>query len=223
MGKIDTDIQIIQEELENDYEWNRTLSELSRYNLTNSTLNAQRLLEFFAYHYDSESKFETQISFDMWQRLVFSVGDILNIFDKSGISKYILKYQDQIIKNDFSISSDFKNLEERMLSNLKIPEKAWKKFWDISEESKITSIERLYSEKQPRISNIWNEKYQYSIGPGKVKPLSPFKWGRAVATGLSSTLLFVNGALMLTSGGIGIASVMAPILVLSYYSGRNST
>lgn len=222
VNNLDSTIQSIQEELKNDYEWNQTINKLSRYNLTNSVFDAQKCVEFFAYHYDSETKFQTQISLEVWERLVLLIGDVLKIFDKTGVSEYILKYQDEIIRNKFTETTNFKNFEERMLSNLEIPEKAWKKFWSITEESKMQMNEVLYDKKQIRLSDIWNKKYQINRGPGKVKPLSPFKWGRAVATGISSTLLVANGVLMLTSGAFGIASVMAPIVALSYFAGQNS-
>ena len=219
---LDSIVTTIQQELQRDPKWNQAINKLSRYNLTNLNYNSQKVLEFFAYHYDSETNFQTQISLELWDRLVFSIEDILTIFDKTGISEFITKYRERILERKFTEPTDFKNFEERLLSNLEIPNTAWREFWIIAERSKKSVNEILYREKQPGISKIWNRKYQTVLGPGKVKPLSPFKWGRAVATGISSTLLLVNGSLMLTSGGLGIVSVIAPIIVISYFSGQNS-
>jgi len=89
-------------------------------------------------------------------------------------------------------------------------------------ESQNNSRTRIMNEKQPGISKIWNSKYQSSLGPGKVKPLSPFKWGRPVAIGISSILLFANSSIMSTNGAYGIASAIAPIITISYLSRQNS-
>ena len=219
---LDSTITAIQQELQRDPKWNQAINELSRYNLTSLSHNSQKVLEFFAYHYDSETNFQTQVSLEMWDRLVFSIEDVLTIFDKTGISKFITKYRERILEREFTEPTDFKNFEERLLSNLEIPNTAWREFWTIAEKSKKSVNEILYRDKQPGISKIWNGKYQTTLGPGKVKPLSPFKWGRAVAVGISSTLLLANGSLMLTSGGLGIVSVIPPIIVISYFSGQNS-
>lgn len=168
-----------------------------------------KLLGRFFAHEDGQPD---QVFRTAWLSLEAQTLQILRELDSSGVSRVVGDVAPEYLA-DFSYRDAhvFREYEERALSDFKVPEEGWERFWALVDRDKgewLSQVRELrpysaYEHLSPRIVE------QFEVGPGPYKHLSPFKWWKPVVAVLGNASILADTLGAVPTGGLTVASIVA--------------
>ena len=221
--RLESQINKINDILRNNPGWLTSARKFLQEALIRDYFGAIDSTIFFAYHYNPKEIPDSPLISQYWNELYYSLHRIFFSLDKSGVSRYLIDISPMYLQNfSYADSKDFRLVEEDLLSSINIPKIAWDNYWKLVDTHKDYVFKKMSTiEQDYKLSRIIDISKLFQQGPGDVTPLSPFKFGKAVITGISTLTLVINGFIGLSSAGIAFASILAPTIALSYVAGRS--
>ena len=200
--------------------WIQVVQKFRIHRLSEYYLELTRLTHHLAYTQDLNNK--SMIN-SLWNRILDITKHVYGDFDRSGYSNLIAEIVPNYL-HDFSYSNskEFRKLEESWLHSVGIPKKAWDKYWKLIDENKTSVLEKMKTKKFRALDEVYYYPHYNTVGPGELKPMSPFNWGRAIIVGIATTGSIVNGIAFIPTAGISATSFVGSIVASSMIAGQRS-
>ncbi|HEX8131041.1 MAG TPA: hypothetical protein VF527_18205 [Pyrinomonadaceae bacterium] len=216
-------IVALNQRLENDSEFKNAVAQLDQ-NLLQANLNSvARLSAYFAYD-ENLNDYIVQMA---WRSLEVQTLYFLRQLDDIGISRIIGKVAPEYLYEfSFREAVEFRAVEENLLNQLQVPNDAWDRFWSLVDENKNQFLSEMqvfeaYSFYQHLSPFIYA---QLLNTPNRFRPMSPFKWSRAIIGGIGTSLGIVDWsppvlALAVGTMGIGLGVAAASTIAAGVAAG----
>jgi len=211
----------LDDAIKKDPGWSVISRNLNLQQLQFAFTEVTHLTHNFIYTQDYEN---TSIIKNMWFRLMTLENDILRMYDRSGYTSLIGSYWfDYIDSFQFAQADEFKKFEMQTLSQINIPQEIWDKIWLAVDENKFIISEKIRNRKDPfSSSHFFNIRDAIEMGPGVLKPMSPYNYGNTVMAGIGAAMGIVNGILFTPSTGVSGASFCASVILTAISAGRRT-
>jgi len=198
--------------------WAQVVEKFPLNKLSENYLESSRLTHHLAYTQDLDN---TSMITSSWNRILQITKHVYGDFDRSGYSDLISEIApNHLYEFSYSNSKEFRNLEESWLRNIRIPKKAWNKYWELIDKNKSNILEKMETKKFRALEEVYYSPNRKKIGPGELKPMSPFNWGRAIIAGIAVTGSIVNGIAFIPTAGVSAASFVGSIVASSIVAGQ---
>ena len=205
-------IKKLDEELKKKTSWEF----FPKINLQMNSLRQNQLVSILNYYaYNEKRHNETEKI--IWNSLILNLIQTLDELHKTKIRNSLAKLAPQFLyEYSYFHDESFRQIEEKAVlvdetsDIVRIPKKAWDNFWLTIDIFKNQYLDEIFYEPK-KLFDKEHMMLQYLIDypPGKLNPLSPFRYGIPILITIAGIITDANALMIANYQGIAAASLIA--------------
>ena len=212
-------LEKLSRDLEGDPEWREARKRIDKEGMKLMAELLKKSLYYLMHTNEPNPKIVRHLSCLIHDAALF----VSNHLDETGASAILAERAvGHIGKLSFSDFAPPLSFELALIRELEIPNYVWSDYCVIIEKQKGRLLEEMDTRgREFSLKQFLEPKISFLLGESEYRfqQMSPFRWGKAIATGLGVLILTANTTFLTPSCGISVASIFAGTVGAAFVSG----